>query len=148
MVATVVTWVGFLCAGWQLGLEPDPVRTLLVVALIVAISGLFADSVIDPPPEWHPAHPDREDWRGHDQRTGFQVRLIESHLTAREPDAHLRDRLMSLAEHTVRIRHGVEPHTKAAAELIGAELSGLVAGPPRRMSLEELAGWLTRIERL
>lgn len=147
-MAAVVTWVACLVAGWQLALDPDPVRTLLVVALIVALSGLFADSVIDPSPEWHPAHPDREDWRGHDQRTGFHVRMLESHLTAREADAMVRDRLVQLAEQTVRTRHGIDPRTKAAAELMGPELAHLADQPPRRMSREELAGWLTRIERL
>lgn len=147
-VATVVMWAACLVAGWQLALEPDPVRTLLVVALLVALSGLFADSAIDPAPEWHPAHPEREDWRGHDQRTAFYVRMLESHLTAREPDTIVRDRLVRLAEQTLRTRHGIDPHTVAASELIGPEIAHLAASPPHRMSPGELDGWLTRIERL
>ena len=135
-------------AGDLFGLDPHPGRTLLVVALVVALSGLLVDSVVDQPPEWHPEHPSREDWRGHDPRTGFYVRMLESHLTARSGDPVVRDRLGRLAEQTVRTRHGIAPGTPEAAGRLGPELTSLAAEPPLRLTREELDHIIGRIERL
>lgn len=120
----VVGWAGFLVAGARLDLDPHPGRLLLVVALVAAVAGLLVDSAIDPAPQWHREHPGRDDWRGHDQRTAFYVRMLESHLTARDDDPSLRDRLVGLA---------------AAREW--------VVDPPVRMSREEIDAWIGRIER-
>jgi hypothetical protein len=144
----VVIGVAGVAAGDALGLDPHPGRTLLVVALVVALAGLLSDSVVDPPPEWHPGHPGREDWRGHDQRTGFYVRMLESHLTSRSVDAVVRDRLTRLAEQTLRTRHGVGPGTQEATERMGPDLVRLAAEPAHRMTREELDRWIGRIERL
>ncbi|MDQ4055269.1 MAG: hypothetical protein M3237_21585 [Actinomycetota bacterium] len=140
--------VAGVVAGDLFGLDPHPGRTLLVVVLLVALSGLLADSIVDPPPEWRPEHPVREDWRGHDPRTGFYVRMLESHLTARSGDPVVRDRLVRLAEQTLRTRHGVAPGTAEAGPRLGPELASLAAQPPSRMTREELDRIIGRIERL
>jgi hypothetical protein len=121
----VVAWVGFLVAGARLELDPHPVRLLLVIGLVAAVAGLLVDSAVDPPPQWHREHPDRDDWRGHDQPTAFYVRMLESHLTARDNDPAVRDRLVRLAE-----------------------ARGSLINPPVRMSREEIEAWIGRIERL
>ena len=144
----VVLGVACVVAGDLFGLDPHPGRTLLVVFLLVALAGLLADSIVDPPPDWHPEHPVREDWRGHDQRTGFYVRMLESHLTARSGDPVVRDRLVRLAEQTLRTRHGLAPGTSEADVRLGPELAHLAAQPPRRMTREELDHIIGRIERL
>ena len=144
----IVTGVVGVFAGDRLGLDPDPGRTLLVVALVVAVAGLLSDSVIDPPPEWRPEHAGLGDWRGHDPRTAFYVRMLEIHLAARLSDPLVRDRLVRLAEQTVRTRHGVTPGTPEAIDRMGPELGRLAAQPPHRMTREELDTWISGIERL
>ena len=121
----VVAWAGCLVAGIRFDLDPHPGRLLLVVALVAAVAGLLVDSAIDPPPQWHLEHTGRDDWRGHDQRTAFYVRMLESHLTARDNDPAVRDRLVRLAE-----------------------ARGALINPPVRMSREEIEAWIGRIERL
>lgn len=146
--AAVGTGSVIVVAGDQFGLDPDPGRTLLFVALVVAVAGLLSDSVVDPPPEWRPEHPGLEDWRGHDPRTAVYVRMLEIHLAARLSDPLVRDRLVRLAEQTVRTRHGVTPGTAEAIDRMGPELAGLAMQPPHRMTREELDRWITGIERL
>jgi hypothetical protein len=119
-----VAWVGFLVAGARLDLDPHPGRLLLVIALVAAVAGLLVDSAVDPTPQWHRDHPDRDDWRGHDQRTAYYVRMLESHLTARDSDPALRDRLVRLGE-----------------------ARDVVVDPPVRLSREEIDAWIGRIER-
>jgi hypothetical protein len=143
-----VIGAGAVVAGDLFGLDPHPGRTLLVVALVVALSGLLVDSVVDQPPEWHPEHPSREDWRGHDPRTGFYVRMLESHLTARTPDPVVRDRLTQLADQTLRTRHGIAPGSPEATGRLGPELIRLAGEQPRLLSRAELDHLLGRIERL
>jgi hypothetical protein len=121
----VAGWAGVLFVGSRLDLDPHPGRLLLVIALLAAVAGLLVDSAVDPAPQWHRDHADRDDWRGHDQRTAFYVRMLESHLTARDQDPSLRDRLVRLAD--------------ARDELIN---------PPVRMTREEIDAWIGRIERL
>jgi hypothetical protein len=148
VAATLVAWAACLAVGDLFELDPHPGRTLLVVALVVALSGLLLDSVVDPAPPWHPEHTDLEDWRGHDQRTGFYVRMLESHLTARSGDPVVRDRLARLAEQTLRSRRGVAPGTAEAGGRMGPELARLAGEPARRMTREELDHVIGRIERL
>ncbi len=121
----VVVWVGFLVVGARLDLDPHPGRLLLVIALVAAVAGLLVDSAVDPAPQWHREHAGRDDWRGHDQRTAYYVRMLESHLTARDSDPSLRDRLVRLAE--------------------GRDA---LVTPPVRMSREQIDAWIGRIERL
>ncbi len=120
-----VAWAGFLVAGIRLELDPHPGRLLLVVTLVAAVAGMLVDSAIDPAPQWHLEHTDRDDWRGHDSRTAFYVRMLESHLTARDADPALRDRLIRLAE-----------------------ARDAMIEPPTRLSREEIDEWIGRIERL
>ena len=121
----VVGWAGFLVVGARLDLDPHPGRLLLVVALVAAVAGLLVDSAIDPAPQWHREHTDRDDWSGHDQRTAYYVRMLESHLTARDNDPSLRDRVVRLAE--------------------GRDA---LVNPPVRMTREQIDAWIGRIERL
>lgn len=136
--------VGFVLVDF----EPDPLRLGLVVALVVATAALVLDALADPGPSWtvdvaHPARPP-----GQDARTARYLSLLESHLTARTPDGALRDRLASLADLVLRQRHGVGREDPAAAELMGAELTAVLASPPHRLSRSEIERCVQRIEEL
>jgi hypothetical protein len=74
--------------------------------------------------------------------------LMEGHLTARTPDAALRDRLAVLADLVLRQRHGVGREDPAAVELMGPELTRVLGGPPARLSRAEIDRILSRIEGL
>ncbi|NYD41003.1 hypothetical protein [Nocardioides panaciterrulae] len=105
--------------------EPDAPRLALLVLVCGAAVGLLLDSVDEGGPPWpapgsRPVVP-----RGSDARLSSYVRLVEDHLTARTPDAGLRDRLV---------------------ELSGGRLAEELAGPPRRLSRAEIDDYLRRIE--
>lgn len=143
-------WVAVLVVTRWLELDPHPVRLLLALTLAVALLGLVLDCLRDAPATWPSSRHGvgvARDWRGHDQRTAFYRSLIESHLTARTPDSGVRDRLVGLAEQTLRARHG-ESSTSRADELLGPELTRLAQEPPRRLSRDEIERWIERIERL
>ena len=135
-------------AGILLELDPEPLRVFAIVALVAALSGLVVDSVPEHPPSWRVDGVSRGDVRGRDARTAGNLGLLESHLTSRQAEPHLRDRLARLAEQNLRVRHGVAPETARARELMGPELTAVVTSPPRRLRREELERCVTRIENL
>lgn len=139
LAVLVVIWAGCLAIGVALSYDPHPWRTLLVVAVVVVLAGLHADTLLDPPVPWHREHPDRDDWSDLDPRTVFYTRLLESHLTSRGGDPVVRDRLLRLGQETLRSRGAVRDDPG---------LDGLAALPPERLTREEIARWLDRIEEL
>jgi hypothetical protein len=139
---------GLTVTGILLELEPEPVRVFAVVALVAALAGIVVDSVPDQLPTWKVDHVRRGDIRGRDARTAGNLWLLESHLSSRHAEPHLRDRLARLAEQNLSVRHGVAPETARARELMGPELTAVVTGPPRRLRREEIERCVTRIEQL
>jgi len=129
-------------------LLPDPTRVAFFMAVAIALTGLLVDSVPSSAPSWRvdvarPAHPP-----GHDHRTSLYLRVMEGHLTARHPDAALRDRLATAASGALTVRHGLGLRDPAARELLGPDLVRVLTGPPRRLSKAEIDRCVTRIELL
>lgn len=145
---TLVVFAGLQIGGARFDFDPDPVRLLLVVALVAGLSGLLIDVIPDQTPPWEVDVIHMTVTRGADQRTGFYVRLLESHLKARTPDESVRDRLAGLADQTLRLRHGERLATARGRELLGPDVVRVVDGPLRRLSAVEIERVITRIEEL
>ncbi|HRI97789.1 MAG TPA: hypothetical protein PLZ93_19370, partial [Nocardioides sp.] len=80
--------------------EADELRLALVVALVVCASGLLVDATSVEPAVWS-AHADAESSLTRlDPRTASYLRILESHLSARDADIALRSRLRDLADRT------------------------------------------------
>lgn len=142
-----------LFTGLEIGLtlvkvEPDALRLGLLVALGFAVLGLVLDSLADTGPSWEvdPRRP--VSLHGQDPRLARYLSILEGHVTTASPNAALRDRLAVLADLVLRQRHGLGVHDPGAIEWMGAELSGVLRGPPRRLSRTEIDRFLTRIEEL
>jgi len=127
---------------------PDAVRLALLVATCVGVLGLVLDALSDPGASWTVEVEGPSSRTAGDPRLGRYVSLLEAHLSARADDASLRDRLGVLADQVLRQRHGLHRRDPRAVELLGPELSGVLAGPPRRLGLAEIDRCLTRIEEL
>lgn len=145
---TLAIFAGLQVGGSRLDLDPDPVRLLLVVALVAGLSGLLLDALPDLTPAWEVDVMHMPLTRGADQRTGFYVRLLDSHLKARTPDELVRDRLATLAEQTLRLRHDETLGTRRARDLLGPAVTRVIDAPPRRLSRAEIERCITRIEEL
>ena len=98
--------------------QADELRLALVVALVVCASALLVDATPVEPAVW-PSHVEPEGGLGRlDPRTASYLRILESHLSAREVDAALRNRLRELADQTLRARHDLgvdDPRADGAA---------------------------------
>jgi len=128
--------------------EPDAVRLALLVATCVAVLGLVIDALSDGGVSWH-VEVERPSVRERgDPRLAAHLRLLEAHEAARSPDPALRDRLGTLADRVLAQRHGLNRADPRAMDLLGAELAGVLDGPPRRLTPSEIDHCLTRIEEL
>ena len=128
--------------------EPDAVRLALLVATCVAVLGLVLDALSDGGVSWTLEVERPPAWERGDPRLAAYVRLLEAHEAARTPDPALRDRLGDLAARALAQRHGLARDDPRAADLLGPELRGVLAGPPRRLQPAEIDRCLTRIEEL
>jgi hypothetical protein len=127
---------------------PDHLRLALVVALGVAVVGLVVDSLAEGGSTW-PAEPMSSGGAtATDPHLASYVRILESHLTARGGDAALRNRLATLCDERLARRHALARDDPAAEALLGPELVGVLSGPPRRLTREQIDGCLRRIEGL
>ena len=150
VLLALLTWL-FLVL---LDFEPDPVRVILIVALVAAVSGLVSDALGAEEPTqrlWGIDAQDSVRPAGQDARLSFLVRVLSQHQVARHPDAHVAECLTELADRQLQQRHGVrrEQEPQRAAELLGPELSRLlVEAPGRRLSPTEIDRHLRRIEEL
>ena len=127
---------------------PRPARLGLVVALGVVVAGLVHDTLRDPSGTWagpavRPITPP-----GSDARLAGYVRLVEGHLTARIPDAALRDRLAELCDERLERHRGLRRSDPEAEALLGPDLLRDLAAPPHRLSRAEIDDHLRRIEEL
>lgn len=152
---TLGAYAGLLIAGVATDLDPDPVALLLVVGVLVLLGGALLDGLPsgDPVgaadhPTWHLDDVRSEDPRGRDARTAVNLRLLESHASARVPDQHLRDRFALLAEQQLRTHCGHGLDSPGADELLGPVLTGVVNGPVRRLRRAEIVECVQRIEEL
>ena len=141
--AATVLWV-----GERLGMEPDPVRVVLVTAAVVVLVGLLLDAAPPPAPGWRLEESHVADYHRRDPRTAANLRILEHHLAVNRPDSALRDRLADLTEQVLLVRHGESPETAHAYRLMGPELTRVVNDPPRRLRREEIQRCVRRIEEL
>lgn len=148
LVVLVASAVTVLWVGGRLGLEPDRVRVVLVTAAVVVLVGLLLDAVAPPAPGWRlePGH--LAELHRRDQRTAANLRILEHHLAMSRADSALRDRLGELTEQVLLVRHGEQPETARAYRLMGPELTRIVNDPPRKLTRDEIARAVARIETL
>ncbi|HEU5038800.1 MAG TPA: hypothetical protein VFT70_17470 [Nocardioides sp.] len=127
---------------------PDAVRLALLVATCVGVLGLVLDTLSDGSPTWI-VEVERPSARtSGDPRLARYVNLIEAHLSARNDDSALRDRLATLTDQVLRQRYGVHRGDPRAEALVGPELAAVLDGPVRRLSPADIGRCLTRIEDL
>jgi hypothetical protein len=128
--------------------QADELRLALVVALVVCASALLVDASPVHPAVWS-AHTEPEGGLGRlDPQTGSHLRILESHLSAREVDPALRQRLRELTDQTLRARHDLGLDDPRAAELLGPELARVLAGPAHRLDPDEIERCVRGIEEL
>ena len=128
--------------------EADELRLALVVALVVCAAALLVDCTPVHPAVWA-EHAEAEGGLGRlDPRTGSHLRILESHLSAREVDTALRHRLRELTDQTLRARHDLELDDPRAAALLGPELARVLAEPPYRLDADGIERCVRRIEEL
>ena len=148
-VSLVVAFTLLYLGAELIRLDPHPGRLALWVLLLGAASILLLDTVVEPPRRWQAggrtasAH---HDWRGHDDRTAFYLRLLAVHFAARQPDDVLARRLADLTRQTLLTRHSVDLDAPEASALLGPELVHLLDAPPRRMDRDAVDRWIERIE--
>ena len=126
----------------------DQLRLVLVVAVVVAAAGLVVDAAQVEGVRWHVAAEPRDVQGSTDPRTASYLRVLESHLTSREPGSALRDRLGDLADHVLALRHDLTRTDPGAVALLGPELHRVLTEPPRRLAVDEIDRCVRRIEEL
>ena len=129
--------------------QADELRLALVVALVVCASALLVDARPVEPAVWT-SHVEPEGGLARlDPRTASYLRILESHLSAREADGALRDRLRELADQTLRARHDLavdDPRADGAAR--PPSCARVLTEPPHRLDPERIERCVQRIEEL
>lgn len=147
-LGAVVAYVGLEVLLTVLDLDPDPLRLALLVGTYTALLGLVVDALSGDEPVWTVESEPPSARAGGDPRLGRYVALLESHLSAKEDDRALRDRIGVLSDQVLRQRHGLGRDDPGAVELLGPELAEVISGPPRRLAPALMDRCLTRIEDL
>jgi hypothetical protein len=144
----VLAFAGIEAVVLAINGQADELRLALVVALVVCALGLLVDSTPVEPAVWA-VRAEPEGGLGRlDPRTASYLRILESHLSAREVDASLRERLRELTDQTLRARHDIELEDPRAAELLGRELERVLTDPPYRLDPDRIERCVRRIEEL
>jgi hypothetical protein len=148
VLATLVVFGVIWLVLTGMGTAPRPLRLLLLVAFATAVMALVNVGLVNDGPDWTVDSVQRLTPPGQDTRLGMYTRVITGHLDSRIPDPALRDRFAALADRRLRQRHGVGLRDPRATGLLGAEVAGILTGPPRRLSRDEIERCVTRIEEL
>jgi len=128
--------------------QADELRLALVIALVVCASGLLVDATSVEPAVWTVRAVPESGLGRLDPRTASYLRILESHLSAREADVALRGRLRELTDQTLRARHDVGVDDPRADELLGHELRTVLTEAPRKLHPDEIERCVKRIEEL
>jgi len=126
----------------------DHLRLVMVVAVVVAAGGLVLDAAQVESIRWHVSRDRRDEQGSADPRTASYLRILESHLTSRQPGPALRDRLGELADQMLLLRHDLARNDAEASALLGPELQQVLTEPPRRLDVDEIDRCVRRIEEL
>ncbi|CAN5385383.1 hypothetical protein BH09ACT12_BH09ACT12_23750 [soil metagenome] len=148
MAAAVAAGVVVYVAAALLQFEPELVAVLLITALALAVVALLRESVNPFAPQWYPSAGSDPRTRGRDDATFADLRLLESHQTARHPDHHLQRRLGVLADRSLRATHGVGLASDEGRAHLGTQVAELLDGPVRRLSPRDIDLCLRTIEEL
>jgi hypothetical protein len=127
--------------------SPRVLPTLLLVAAMVAVFGLLADTGGTEPASWAPAAESAVQPRGQDSGLAANVRLLENHLSSREVDALLPGRLARMTDDRLS-RLGLSRGDPGVQRRLGPTLSAVLAGPPRALRPAEIEECIRRIEEL
>ena len=127
--------------------HPRVVPTVLLVAAVVAIYGMLADAGGAEPANWSPAVESVSSLGGQDSGLAANMRLLENHLSARETDPWLRERLARMTDD--RLRHlGLRRGDPEIERRLGPTLTAVLDGPPRPLRPSEIEECIRRIEEL
>ena len=146
-VAVAVGLTAYVAAV-LLQLEPDLVLVLLLAALVLGGFSLLSESVDPVRTAWYPPTAGDPLTRGRDGATFADLRLLESHQSARDPDHHLRRRLAELADRALRPALGMGLDSDEGRARLGPEVVGLLTGPSKRLSPRDIDLCLRTIEEL
>lgn len=138
---------GVIVGGDYAHLDPEPVRVVLLVAVGVLGLGVLLDGTVGEPAQWGEQRPRPSRSRGRDATTASYLRVVEDHLTARDPSAALRDRMARLADQALA-RRGLDRHAPEARDLLGPDLAAALGGPVQRMTRTRIERCVERIEQL
>ena len=128
--------------------QADELRLALVVALVVCASALLIDATPVEPAVWT-MHTEPEGGLGRlDPRTASYLRILESHLSAREVDSGLQSRLRDLTDQTLRARHDLTVDDPRAQELLGHDLRRVLTEAPHKLTPDQIERCVKRIEEL
>ena len=128
--------------------QADELRLALVIALVVCASALLIDAAPVEPAVWT-GHVEPEGGLAKlDPRTASYLRIRESHLSAREVDGALRNRLRELADQTLRARHDLSVDDPRSEDLLGHELRRVLNENPTKLDAERIDRFVKRIEEL
>jgi len=120
---------------------------VLLVGAVVAIAGLVNDSGGADPPDWGvSAHVNRTS-AGQDAGLAATTRLLENHLTSRQADGSLQNKLVRLTDERLG-RQGLSRADPEVAGRLGPTLIGVLDGPARILHPTEIDECLRRIEEL
>ncbi len=120
---------------------------VLLVGAVVAIAGLVNDSGGADPTDWSVAVYASRTSTGQDAGLAGYARLLENHLSARQADPALRERLARLTDDRLA-RAGLRRGDPEVTRRLGSTLTGVLDGPPRTLRPAEIEECIRRIEEL
>jgi hypothetical protein len=127
--------------------RPRVVPTVLLVAAVVAIYGMLADTGGADPADWSPALEYPTTPAGQDSGLAGNMRLLENHLSARQVDPLLQGRLARMTDDRLS-RMGLLRGDPDVERRLGPTLAAVLAGPPRPLRRSEIEECIRRIEEL
>jgi hypothetical protein len=127
--------------------SPLLLPTALLVCAVVAIAGMVSDSGGADPPDWTVPTELAGISTGQDSGLAVNLRLLENHLSARQMDPLLRDRLARLTDDRLASL-GLRRGDPGVAQRLGPVLTGVLDGPPRTLQPAEIDECVRRIEEL
>jgi hypothetical protein len=128
--------------------DPEPFGLLLLTLVVVATATLVVDALAAVGPTWSVDDASPEHPPCNDAVLARNIRILQHHLTGREPDAALRDLLATLARERAEQVHGLPLDHAHVRERLGPALVAVIEEPPRRLAASEIEAHIRRIEEL
>lgn len=145
-LAVIYAAVMALCLALRLG--PDPVLVAAALLLGHAVLRLLFGIFAEPGNTWAVEGAYVEPDPGRDTAFADVLRVLEDHLTARVPNAGLQTRLAHAADDALLRHHRTTRSDPSSVGLLGPDLHAALAGPPRRLTPDEIDDFVRRIEAL